>query len=166
MSRYKPETLVDKIFEGGIIIKGLSALAEFLSGLLLVFLTPEHLKNLVSFLTQRELKEDQNSTWVHLILNSANHLSSGSRIFLIIYLWTHALVKLIAVIGILSNKLWAYPFSLITIGAMILYQIYSIIVNPGLGMVLLTVFDIFIVVLIWIEYQKAKQRLPKTSEQD
>lgn len=73
------------------------------------------------------------------------------------YLFIHAAVKLTAVIGILKNQLWAYPFSLIALGLMTLYQVWDIVfVQARLGMVVLTIFDCFILWLIWREYQRKK----------
>ncbi len=161
MSWYHPSTILDKIFEGGIILKGLSGLAEFLSGLALLFISPDNMQRFLAFITQRELAQDPNDKFANFLLHSADHIGSSSRTFIIAYLWIHAIIKLIAVIGILKNKLWAYPFSLITLGALMLYQVYSIIVRVSIGMVLLTVFDVFILWLIWREYGKAKILLTK-----
>ena len=77
--------------------------------------------------------------------------------FAVIYLLVHAAIKLIAVIGILRKQLWAYPFSLITLGALVLYQIYSIIDKTSIGMILLTIFDVYILWMIWREYGMVKK---------
>ncbi|HUC20631.1 MAG TPA: DUF2127 domain-containing protein, partial [Candidatus Polarisedimenticolaceae bacterium] len=124
MSWYQPNTLLDKIFEGGIIIKGITAVLEFVGGLLLFFVSSATIHQFLAFVTQKELLEDPHDKIANLLLNSVQHISSGGRTFAIIYLWLHATVKLIAVIGILKNQLWAYPFSLITLGLLMLYQLY------------------------------------------
>jgi uncharacterized membrane protein len=78
-----------------------------------------------------------------------------------VYLWLHAAIKLTAVVGILRNLLWAYPFSLISLGLLMLYQVYSMVVRFSVGMFLLTVFDVFILWLIWREYGKVKTALTR-----
>lgn len=159
MSWYHPTSLLDKIFEGGIIIKGVSGLLEFVGGLLLFFVDPATIHRFLAFVTQKELLEDPHDKVANLLLGSTQHLNGG-KTFIIVYLWIHATIKLIAVIGILKNQLWAYPFSLITLGALMLYQIYSIVfVNVSAGMIILTVFDVFILWLIYREYGKARQIL-------
>jgi uncharacterized membrane protein len=159
MSWYHPSSLLDKVFEGGIIIKGVTGALEFLGGLLLFFVDPAAIYQFLVAVTQKEIVEDPRDIFSNFLLNSTQHLG-GSRTFLIVYLWIHATIKLIAVIGILRNQLWAYPFSLITLGLLMLYQIYSIIfVEPAIGMILLTIFDVFILWLIWREYGKVKQTL-------
>lgn len=153
---YHPTSVLDKVFEGGIILKGLTGLAEFITGFVLLFVSPAQIQSFVTLITQRELIEDPHDKIANLLVSATSHISSGGRTFLIVYLWLHAAIKLIAVIGILKNQMWAYPFSLIALGALMLYQIYTILfVKVSIGMILLTIFDIFILLLIWREYKKA-----------
>lgn len=163
MSWYRPSSLLDKIFEGGIILKGISGALEFLGGIFLIFVDPASIHRFLAFVTQREIVEDPQDKFANLLLHSTEHFNTGSKTFAIAYLWLHAGVKLIAVIGILRNKLWAYPFSLITLGLLMLYQIYSISVKFSIGMLFLTIFDVFILALIWREYGKAKGLLVKSA---
>lgn len=157
MSWYHPSSLLEKVFEGGIIIKGITGLFEFLSGLLLFFVSPATMHRFIAFVTQRELLEDPHDKIANFLVHSTQHIGTGSKTFLIIYLWIHAIIKLIAVIGILKNQLWAYPFSLITLGLLMLYQLYTVFfVKPSVGMIMLTIFDVFILWLIWREYGKVR----------
>lgn len=156
MSWYRPSSVLDKVFEGGIILKGISGALEFLGGLLLLFISPVAMHGFIVFITQHERIEDPHDKVVAILFSSTQHLFAGGSGFLIAYLWIHAAIKLIAVIGILRNYLWAYPFSLVSLGLLMLYQLYSIYIHPSIGMILLTIFDIFILWLIWREYGKAK----------
>ncbi|MCX6728644.1 MAG: DUF2127 domain-containing protein [Candidatus Saccharibacteria bacterium] len=152
-----PKSLFEKSFVIGILFKGIDGLIELLLGFVFLFLSPEKLNNLVVFATHQELSSDPHDFLANLLINSSQHYTNGGRYFLVAYLWVHAAVKLIAVIGILRNKLWAYPFSLITLGIFTVYQLYEIIfVKVSFTMVLLTVFDVFIIWLIWREYGKIK----------
>ncbi len=165
MSWYHPSSLLDKLFEGGIIIKGVTGGLEFLGGLLLFFFDPSMIHQFLVAVTQKELLQDPHDKIATFLLQSTEHLGGGSKSFVIIYLWIHATIKLIAVIGILRNQLWAYPFSLITLGLLMLYQIYSIVfVQPSIGMILLTLFDVFILWLIWREYGKARILIPQKEQ--
>jgi len=161
MAWYRPASVLDKIFEGGIILKGASGVLEFVAGLLLVFTNPDAIRSFLAFLTQREIAEDPNDTLANLILHSAEHFNSGNKTFAIAYLWVHAAVKLTAVVGILRNQLWAYPFSLISLGVLMLYQVYSMSVKFSAGMLVLTVFDAIILWLIWREYGKVRPALTR-----
>lgn len=158
MSWYKPTNLFDKVFEGGIILKGIDGGLEFLGGLLVLFVSPAALHHFTTFITHRELVEDPHDKIANLLLHATSHYSAGGRTFLVIYLWLHAAIKLIAVFGILKNQLWAYPFSLITLGLLVVYQLYDIFfVKLSVGMIVLTVFDVLILWLIWREYGKVRK---------
>jgi uncharacterized membrane protein len=122
------------------------------------------LQAIVHFITKKELLEDKHDFFANLLVNSTAGFSGGSRIFLIIYLGIHAAIKLIAVFGILRNKFWAYPFSLITLGLLMVYQIYRIIfVKVSVVFIVLTLFDVFVLWLIWREYKKI---IPEKSNTD
>jgi uncharacterized membrane protein len=164
MSWYHPTSLLDKAFEGGVILKGIDGALELVAGLLMFFVSPQQLHSFVAAVTQRELLEDPHDRVANLLLQSTSHFSNGSKTFFIVYLWIHAIVKLVAVVGLLRNKMWAYPFSLITLGLLMLYQVYSIVfVKVSIGMVLLTIFDAIVLWLIWREYLKVRAgRLPVT----
>lgn len=160
MSTFKARGWFDRVFEGGLLLKGLSGVLEFTGGLLLFIFSGQQIHHFLIFITHWELQESPNSKIAHLILHSADSLTNGSRAFLIIYLWIHAAIKLIAVIGILKNQLWAYPFSLVTLGILMLYQVYSIIfIKVSIGMIGLTIFDIFILWMIYKEYGMVKNRI-------
>ncbi|HJP81209.1 MAG TPA: DUF2127 domain-containing protein [Candidatus Saccharimonadales bacterium] len=156
MAWYHPSSLFDKVFEGSLLIKGGTGVLEFLAGLLLFFVHPSQIHDFVAFITQRERIEDPHDLVANALLGWTNHLNDGVATFLIVYLWIHAAVKLVAVIGILRNQLWAYPFSLITLGLLVLYQVYDIALKHSIGMILLTLFDLFVLWLIWREYGKVR----------
>lgn len=161
MSWYKPSTLFDKVFEGGLVIKGIDGFTEFVAGLILLFVSPASIHHFLSVITQQELSSDPHDKFAHLLLHSADHLNTSNKTFLIIYLWLHATIKLIAVVGILKNWLWAYPFGLVSLGILMVYQLYSIFVHASIGMILLTAFDIFILGMIWREYGFVKVKRTK-----
>ena len=157
MSTFHPTSLFDRVFEGGILLKGLSGALEFFGGLLVLLVGPSSIHNFLSFITQREIIEDPNDIVANFLLQSTAHIGTGGKAFIVVYLWIHASIKLIAVIGIIKNQLWAYPFSLITLGLLMLYQVYVIVfVQASAGIILLTVFDVFILWLIGREYTKVK----------
>ncbi len=164
MSWFHPKSLLDKVFEYGIILKGIDGLLEFLAGLFLLVVKPETIQHFIAFITQRELLNDPHDFFANLLVNATQSLG-GTTTFLIVYLWIHAAIKLIAVFGLLRNKLWAYPFSFITLGALLLYQFYSLYEKITLGMSILTIFDVFILWLIWREYKKVRAQKNSASRE-
>jgi uncharacterized membrane protein len=154
---FHPRSLFDKFFSVGIIIKGIDGLIELIIGFVLLFVTPESINRLAVFATHRELAKDPHDFIANTLLHASNGFTNGGRVFLIVYLWVHAAIKLVAVIGILKNQLWAYPFSLITLGILTMYQVYEIVfVKVSFVMVSLTVMDVIILWMIWEEYLKIR----------
>jgi uncharacterized membrane protein len=86
MAWYHPSSLLDKIFEGGIIIKGVTGAAEFIGGLLLLFISPAQMHQFITLLTQRELLEDPHDKVANLLIHATTHITSGTTVFVIAYL--------------------------------------------------------------------------------
>ena len=81
-------------------------------------------------------------------------------IFGAIYLLVHGAVKIVLVIALLLNKLWAYPSMIIVLLIFIGYQLYRIALQPSAALALLSAFDVLIVTLTWLEYRRQRQ-IPK-----
>jgi uncharacterized membrane protein len=159
---FKPQDTLDRVFEIGIIVKGLNGLAELVGGLLLLFVGPGDVHHLVAVLTQGELSEDPNDVIARYLLHTADGLTGSALLFGAVYLLLHGAVKVGLVIALLLNKLWAYPCLIIVLLIFIGYQLYRIVLHPSVGLVALTVFDALIVVLTWREYRR-QRRIPDRS---
>lgn len=152
-------SFLDKIFYVSIILKGLDGILELIGGVLLLLLSPAYISRIVADLTQHELATDPHDFIANFLFSSTQHLNGSVTLFGAFYLISHGLVKVVLVVALLKQKLWAYPwmigFLLIFIG----YQIYKMVTGFSTGLLLLTLFDIFIVWLTLLEYRKHKDRL-------
>jgi uncharacterized membrane protein len=157
---FKPKDSLDRLFEIGIILKGVDGVAELVGGLLLLFVTPADIHHLAAVLTQGELSEDPNDVVARYLLHTANGLTGNAVIFGAVYLLVHGAVKVVLVVALLLNKLWAYPSMIIILLIFIGYQLYRIALDPSAGLIALTVFDALIVVLTWREYRRQRQAPP------
>jgi uncharacterized membrane protein len=154
---FKPKDWLDRVFEIGIIVKGLNGLAELVGGLLLLFATPGRIRHLAVVLTQGELSEDPHDIIARYLLHTANGLTGSAVLFGAVYLLLHGAVKVVLVIALLLNKLWAYPCIIVVLLIFIGYQLYRIVLQPSAGLVLLTAFDVAIVALTWREYRRQRR---------
>ena len=152
------QTLLDRTFWVALILKGLDGALEIIGGILLVLVSPAQLGQLARFLTQHEISEDRHDLIANALLHVTSGLTGGATLFGAIYLLLHGLVKVVLVLAILKNKLWAYPWMVAFLVAFILYQGYQLIGGFSWGLVLLTAFDIFIVVLTIREYGNHRRR--------
>jgi uncharacterized membrane protein len=159
------ERRIRQIFKASVLLKGAHALIECVGGLVLALASSTSIAGLVNRLTQEELIEDPNDWVATHLLNMAQGFSVSTKNFYAFYLLSHGVVKLALVVGLLRNKLWAYPASLVVLGLFILYQIYRFFYPQSVGLIVLTVFDLIVMVLIWHEYGLMRHHRRVTSKQ-
>ncbi len=156
------ERRIHQIFEISVLLKGAHALIECIGGLVLAFVSTSAITSLVNALTQEELIEDPKDFVAAHLLSLAQNFTVSTQHFYAFYLLSHGVVKVFLVIGLLRNKLWAYPISLVVLGLFIVYQLYRFSYTRGFGLIVLTVFDVIVMGLIWHEYRLVR-RLPASS---
>ncbi len=162
---FRPQNWLDRVFEVGIIGKGLNGAAELIGGLLLLFLQPDRIHHVVVALTQGELSEDPGDFVATHLLHTASGLTGHAVLFGAVYLLAHGVVKVALVVALLLNKIWAYPWMIVVLAVFIGYQSYRIVLTPSAGLIGLTVFDVVIVALTWREYGQQRRRR-EASEND
>ena len=135
------EHRVHQIFQASVLLKGVHAVVECLSGVALAFISTSTIADLVNTVTQDELVEDRTDFIATHLRDMVQGFSVGTKEFYAFYLLSHGAVKLLLVVGLLRNRLWAYPASLIVLGLFILYQVYRFSYTHGTGLILLTMFD-------------------------
>ncbi len=146
------------LFRLGVLLKGLDALLEIVGGIALWVIRPGVIVRLAGFLTQGEISEDPHDLVANYLRHAAGHLSISSEHFMAIYLLGHGIVKIFVVIALLRNKQWGYPLSIIVFGGFIVYQVYRFTVTGGIGLIALTIFDLIVIWLIWLEYRAVRSR--------
>lgn len=154
------EHRIHQIFQVSVLLKGAHAVIECAGGIALALVGTSTIANLANVLTQEELIEDPKDFVATHLLAMAQAFSVEAKHFYAFYLLSHGIVKLLLVIGLLRNKLWAYPASLIVLGLFIVYQLYRFSFTHGAGLIVLTVFDIVVMGLIWHEYGLVRRHLP------
>lgn len=154
MNMFKPVNRLDRFFLIGLILKGLDALFETLSGIILFIIRPDQINHLVRLLIYGELNENPHDIVANHILHWSQDLSKSALVFGAIYLLAHGIAKLILVIEIIRDHLWAYIGLICITAIFIIYQVYEIFFSHSISMILLTIFDAIIVYLTAKEYQK------------
>jgi uncharacterized membrane protein len=153
------ERRIHQMFEIGILLKGAHALIECIGGFVLIFVSTNAITSLVNALTQEELIEDPNDFVATHLLSMAQTFTVSTQHFYAFYLLSHGVIKSFLVIGLLRNKLWAYPVSLVVLGLFIVYQFYRFSYTHGVGLIVLTVCDVIVMELIWHEYRLVRRHL-------
>ncbi len=156
MTWFHPKSLLDKSYEIGLLLKGIDGTIELIGALLLIFVPPHFFESMAHWLTRAELASDPDSFVANHTVHAAHTLAQGHNLFATLFLLTHGAVKVVLVVCLLRNKLWAYPYALIALGLFLAYQLYAMVVKPTLGMGFLTVLDAAIIWLVWREWQKVR----------
>ena len=154
------ERRIHQIFEVSILLKGGHALIECVGGILLALVRTQAITDFVGRATQYELSEDRNDLVANYLLRWAQGFSIETQQFYAYYLLSHGVVKLLLVIGLLRGKYWAYPVSLVVLGLFIAYQIYRYSFTHSPALIVLSIFDIFVMGLVWHEYRLVRHHLP------
>jgi uncharacterized membrane protein len=144
---------LDDTFKISITLKGLDGLLEIIGGIALLVVTPNTIDRIVKALTQHELSEDPHDFIARHLLRSAGGLTHSTTLFAAIYLLSHGIAKVVLVVALFRDQLWAYPATIALLGAFIVYQLYRLALGFSIGIFLLTLFDAFVAWLTWREYR-------------
>jgi len=140
-------------FRVSVSLKGVHAALEIVGGLALLLVSPGFILRIVASLTPDEFDEAQHGFLANHIHHLLSALSLSHKQFAAWYLLSHGVVKLTLVAALLRRKLWAYPAGLVIFAAFIIYQVYLFTRSRSVGVAALTVFDLFVMGLIWLEYR-------------
>ena len=154
-----PEKRIHRLFEVSVALKGISALAECVGGIAFALISTSSIRELVRAVTQGELSENPNDFIFSHLAGWAQSFSVSSKNVFIFYLLSDGVLKLFLVAGLLRNRLWAYPASMVVIILFILYQMYSFALTQSLGLIALTGFDCLLIFLIWHEHRIVRASL-------
>ena len=137
------EKRIHQLFVVSVAAKGLHALIEIAGGLALYLLGAEIIAD-----------------WLRPHEWAAHHFKPDEQHFYAFYLLSHGLLKSVLVIGLLREKLWAYPASFVVFGLFIAYQLYRYSFTHDLALVGLSIFDLFVIALAVHEYRLLRKHLP------
>jgi uncharacterized membrane protein len=143
-------------FDVGIFFKGLDGVLEIVGGLLLFLVKPETISRIISALTQHELSEDSHDLVARALVRLADQVSADSQVFAGVYLLSHGVIKVFLVEALLRGRLWAYPTAIVFFALFIAYQMYRYYLGSTVGMIALSLLDLVVIALTWLEYRRLK----------
>ncbi len=157
-----------QLFEWGVWLKTVIAVGETLLGILLYLASTVTLNNIIYYFLGGELREVPRDLIWGILLRGFEGLSgptsqgfvgaSAQSFWAFIFL-AHGVVKLALLVGLLKNKLWAYPASAAVFTLLAIYQIYSLFFGPDLLLEFITVLDVIVIALILHEYGRKRRGL-------
>ncbi len=147
------EKKIHLVFELSLWFKAIFALSEIVAGAATWFVPQRLFLTLVLWVTKDEFAEDPHDLVANFLLHTVQHLSVDAQKFAAIYLLGHGLIKLWLIVGLLRERLWYFPVSIIVFGLFIGYQIYRFAFMHSVWLLLVTALDLVIIVLTWHEYR-------------
>jgi uncharacterized membrane protein len=149
------EKRIHQLFQLSVGLKGLHAIIEIVGGIALAFFNTDAI---IRWLYHAgEGKPD----WVEEGLTKfANAFTGQEHDYYVFFLVSHGLVNMGLVIGLLREKLWAYPATLGVLTLFIAYQLFRFTHVHDPGLIVFSVLDAIVMALAWHEYQLVKRHLP------
>ncbi|MDE2212979.1 MAG: DUF2127 domain-containing protein [Patescibacteria group bacterium] len=145
------ERYIHRIFVWGILLKAFDGILEILGGIGLLF--SGVLASTAMRLIQSELIEDPKDFLATNLQHLLPIILANSGLFPTIYLLSHGIIKLFLVVGLLRDKVWAYPSAIVVFGLFVMYQLYRYTFTHSIWLLLLTVLDLIVIGLTWHEYR-------------
>ena len=138
---------IHRVFQISVLLKGAHALLEIAGGIALgLFSTDTILKMLY-----RVGHDD----WFTRTFTSNEHH------YYVFYLLKRGTADLAIVIGLLREKLWAYPATFAVLSLFIAYQLHRFYYVRDPGLIILSLLDLIVMALAWNEYRQVKRSLLK-----
>jgi uncharacterized membrane protein len=146
--------LFHEVFEASIILKFIFAALEFFGALLLLFVHPTTIGDWIIRITSVGFESgDLVYKWAS---NAGYYFVGHTQTFVVFYLASHGLVKIFVLLCLWQRKLWAYPLAEFMFVGFGVYQIYRWYITGSELMIWLTVLDVLVIYLTWLEYKALK----------
>lgn len=140
------EQRIHQLFVVSLALKGLHALVEIAGGLALaLFSTPAIL---------RLIERVDPHHWI------ARSFTPSEHDYYTFFFLSHGAINLALVIGLLRQKLWAYPATFAVLTLFIAYQLYRFAHLHDPGLIVLSLLDLIVMALAWHEYRLVRRHLP------
>ena len=140
------EKRIHQVFVVSIALKGLHGLVEIVGGLALALFSTESILRLLYRIDRHD--------WL------TRHFSVGEHHYYVFFFISHGVLNLAVAIGLLLEKLWAYPAAFFILGLFIVLQMirFAHVHDPGL--VFFSILDVIVIYLAVHEYRLLRKHLP------
>ncbi|GHE04198.1 membrane protein [Defluviimonas sp. 20V17] len=92
------------------------------------------------------------------LLRSVHDFTVHPHTFWSVYLFGHGLLNLGVAVALFARKRWAHPVSIVVLSLFIVYQMSDFFLTGAPVLILLSVFDLVVILLVWHEWLELHQR--------
>src|SRR6266481_1560341 len=154
--KFLSEKTYHLFFQISLWLKAAVTVGELAVGSLLVAISPQTLHRIVFSSFGGGATNQPHGFLVGHILGGVEKFVADQSFWAFIFL-SHGFIKVFLLVGLLRNKLWAYPVAAIGFTGFVIYQTLQIMSSPSFLLEFITVLDVILVVLILHEYKHAKR---------
>jgi len=157
----------DRLFQIAVVLKGIDGGVQLIGGLLLIVIPPAAITGLANAIITRDLLGDPGGTLAqHLQTAASNFAGGGTRLFAIIYLLAHGVIKLALVWALLKRILLAFPVGVVVLAAFVVYEVWRAVHTHSIMLPIFAALDLVIIVLVIREYFKLRRERATGQESD
>jgi uncharacterized membrane protein len=140
------EKRIHQIFQVTVALKGLHGLVEIVGGIALALFSTDAILRLLYHWDKHQVV--------------ARHFSTGEHHYYVWFFLSHGALNLALAIGLLLQKLWAYPAAMVILVLFIILQMhrFSHVHDPGL--LVFSLLDLIVIALAVHEYRLLRKHLP------
>jgi uncharacterized membrane protein len=149
-----PRSKLDRAFYATLIVKACIGVAEFIGGILLLFLRKPQLNHIRYVLNDLAVDNHHKDIPYHALSSYVSHLDGGMVRFAAIYLIVDALIKLALIYEVFHKRYWAYLALIVVLSILAVYQTYRIALTHSPFLIVLTLFDLVVIYLSAREYRR------------
>ena len=154
----KKNNLIALGFNAGLFFKGVNAVIEIICGIVVFFLSPDMINNVITRIAQHELSEDPTDFFMNYLINFGHRYTIDTQLFMSVYFLFDGMLSLVVALLLWRKKMWAYPFSAIAMILFIGYQIYHFLLSHSQSLLLFIILNAAMVVLTIYMYKKNSVR--------
>ena len=140
------EKRIHQIFQITVALKGLHGLVEIVGGIALTLFSTDAILSLLYRWDHHE--------WV------TRHFNTGEHHYYVWFFLSHGALNLALAIGLLLQRLWAYPAAMVVLALFIVLQMHRFIHVHDPGLVFFSLVDVAVIALAVHEYRLLRKHLP------
>lgn len=152
-----------RVFEVGIILKGINGVFELAGGSVILFANKQSFLSAFLHFSRGELLEDPNDRVVRFLIMWLQHLSTSAKVFTALYILAHGVLNIFLAIQLYKERLWAYKIAITTMALFMAYQIYRVSIHHSVALIVITMWDAIFIRVLWHEYHYHKKHLIESS---
>jgi uncharacterized membrane protein len=142
----------ERLFKLALLIKGIDGAAELIGAVLLALVSGDLVQRVIRHVVTHDLLGPPAATLSQHFVNGTHEFASGHRMFAIVYLGLHGVIKLALVGALLRKWLPAYPVAVVVLGMFVLYEIIRAVHTHSILLPFLAALDLAIIVMVIREY--------------